>query len=256
MKRKTKDEFISDAIKIHGDKFDYSKVNYINTNTKVCVIDKIYGEFWVTPHNHLKGQCHPEERRANQKSKLVFGVGINDMDCYVRVSGKEDRCYRVWRSMLERCYSARWKRLYPTYEDCVVCEDWKTYSQFKRWFDENYIVGYDLDKDLFSKGEKIYSPEYCTFLPPQINKMLISNYRKNGRKVGVYKSSKNRYVATINTNKKLIHLGCFVNEDDAHFAYVKARREYIKSVAKEFYYSGKISRKVYEALLDFNIPEY
>jgi uncharacterized protein YycO len=34
----TKDDFIDRARQRHGDKYDYSKVNYINTNTKVCII--------------------------------------------------------------------------------------------------------------------------------------------------------------------------------------------------------------------------
>ena len=46
--------FISKANKIHGDKYDYSKVNYINTKTKINIICKIHGEFEQNPSNHLK----------------------------------------------------------------------------------------------------------------------------------------------------------------------------------------------------------
>ncbi len=45
--------FISKAIKIHGDKYDYSKVNYINAKTKINIICKVHGEFQQTPTNHL-----------------------------------------------------------------------------------------------------------------------------------------------------------------------------------------------------------
>lgn len=51
----TTEEFIKRAKKIHGDKYDYSKVNYVNRNTKVCIIDKEIGEFWQVPFCHLKG---------------------------------------------------------------------------------------------------------------------------------------------------------------------------------------------------------
>lgn len=51
----TTDDFIKKAKKIHGDKYDYSKVEYVNTNTKVCIICPEHGEFWQTPHNHLAG---------------------------------------------------------------------------------------------------------------------------------------------------------------------------------------------------------
>ena len=57
--RLTTDEFIAQAKKIHGDKYDYSKVNYNSTDTKVCIICPEHGEFWQTPHGHLQGQGCP-----------------------------------------------------------------------------------------------------------------------------------------------------------------------------------------------------
>ena len=56
MKKLTTEEFIKKARKIHGNKYDYSKVIYVNNRTKVCIICPIHGEFWQTPTNHLKGQ--------------------------------------------------------------------------------------------------------------------------------------------------------------------------------------------------------
>ena len=52
----TTKDFIERAIKVHGDKYDYSKVEYTNNKTKVCIICPIHGEFWQTPKKHLKGQ--------------------------------------------------------------------------------------------------------------------------------------------------------------------------------------------------------
>lgn len=54
MSRKlTTEEFIERARKIHGDKYDYSKVEYKDANTKVCIICPIHGEFWQIPNDHL-----------------------------------------------------------------------------------------------------------------------------------------------------------------------------------------------------------
>ena len=47
------EEFISKAKQVHGSKYDYSKVEYINNKTKVCIICPIHGEFTQTPHNHI-----------------------------------------------------------------------------------------------------------------------------------------------------------------------------------------------------------
>ena len=54
----TKEEFIKKAREKHGDKYDYSKVNYVNAKTKVCIIcnKPNHGEFWQTPNDHLKGR--------------------------------------------------------------------------------------------------------------------------------------------------------------------------------------------------------
>ena len=49
------EEFIEQAKKIHGNKYDYSKVEYLQAHSKVCIICPVHGEFWQTPNSHLKG---------------------------------------------------------------------------------------------------------------------------------------------------------------------------------------------------------
>ncbi|MDE5888940.1 MAG: DUF723 domain-containing protein, partial [Bacilli bacterium] len=49
------EEFIKKAKLVHDDKYDYSKVEYVNSQTKVCIICKEHGEFWQTPNSHLSG---------------------------------------------------------------------------------------------------------------------------------------------------------------------------------------------------------
>ena len=56
MRKSNTNEFISKAINKHGDKYDYSKVNYINSNTKISIICKEHGEFTQTPGSHLFGR--------------------------------------------------------------------------------------------------------------------------------------------------------------------------------------------------------
>lgn len=52
----TSEDFIKNANIIHENKYDYSKTNYINSYTKVCIICPIHGEFWQTPSNHIHSQ--------------------------------------------------------------------------------------------------------------------------------------------------------------------------------------------------------
>ena len=50
-----KERFIIKAKGKWENKYNYSKVNYINNSTKVCIICPEHGEFWQTPSNHLYG---------------------------------------------------------------------------------------------------------------------------------------------------------------------------------------------------------
>lgn len=68
-KKKTTEEFINDAIKIHGNNYDYSLVEYINSQTKIKIICSKHGIFEQTPNNHLNGQncfkCNGNEKKTN-----------------------------------------------------------------------------------------------------------------------------------------------------------------------------------------------
>ena len=75
MRKKTLDEFIAEARKIHGDKYDYTSVDYKNINTKVSIKCPIHGVFSQTPHNHIYlGQgcplCGTEQRSKSQIDSL------------------------------------------------------------------------------------------------------------------------------------------------------------------------------------------
>ncbi len=72
LQRKPVESFINEANKIHGGLYEYHKVDYINTNSKVCIVCPIHGDFWQTPSNHLKGQgcphCSGNAKRWDKES--------------------------------------------------------------------------------------------------------------------------------------------------------------------------------------------
>ena len=57
--RKTIEEFVEKAKKVHKNKYDYSKVEYKTAKTKVCIICPEHGEFWQTPDLHIRGASCP-----------------------------------------------------------------------------------------------------------------------------------------------------------------------------------------------------
>jgi hypothetical protein len=75
--RKTKSQFIKDAKKVYGNKYNYKLVNYINRATKVKIICPIHGIFTKTPGHHLEGGGCPKCQRIKhndliRKSRYQF----------------------------------------------------------------------------------------------------------------------------------------------------------------------------------------
>ena len=72
---KTNEEVIKEFKNVHGEKYDYSKVDHVNVNTKICIICPKHGEFWQTPHHHLRGQGCPI--CANENKRLTLEEFVN-----------------------------------------------------------------------------------------------------------------------------------------------------------------------------------
>ena len=56
----TTEQFIIKAKETHGDKYDYDKVEYIKSKSKVIINCKHHGEFQQKPNSHLRGQGCPK----------------------------------------------------------------------------------------------------------------------------------------------------------------------------------------------------
>ena len=95
---------IKKFISIHGNHYDYSKVNFIKTTEKVCIVCPFHGEFYQTPNAHLKGQgcpvCGKEKKRISKtytnkdfinKSKKIYG-DLYDYSEVNYVNSKEKVC--------------------------------------------------------------------------------------------------------------------------------------------------------------------
>ena len=77
MAKNSTEEFIAKANKVHGDRYDYSKVKQVDSKTKVCIFCKEHGEFWQRPASHLSGRGCPQCGRNSiimkrRSSKEVF----------------------------------------------------------------------------------------------------------------------------------------------------------------------------------------
>ena len=66
----SKEEFIKRASKLHNNKYNYSKSNYINTKIKIEIICPKHGSFWQEPENHMQGDGCPECGKETVVKKL------------------------------------------------------------------------------------------------------------------------------------------------------------------------------------------
>lgn len=160
--------------------------------------------------------------------------------------------------MLKRCYSIKYHEDYPTYIECEVCDDWKYYSNFKKWYNENYYECNEermhLDKDIICKGNKIYSPETCVFVPQRISSIFENKiYKKGEYPIGVsYSKTAKRFKAQCNVYNvgdkkyKNIGLGYYNTPEEAFYKYKEFKEDYIKKVAEE--YKDIIPVNLYEAM--------
>lgn len=176
----------------------------------------------------------------------------------VDLYGKETKCYRTWLEMRNRCYKESYHKKYNTYKDCEVCEEWKCFDNFKKWYDDNYyeIEGEKmcLDKDILVKGNKIYSPDTCIFVPERINLLFVKTNKLRGElPIGVrkymLKDGRTQYRACWYENNKKVQINKFKTIEDAFNCYKQGKEKHIKDVSK--YYKDKYPNfpdKLYSAM--------
>lgn len=195
--------------------------------------------------------------------KLLSGVGINDADYKVQIKEtighKEDGTqirkliwvcpyYSRWSSMINRCYSVKLQLKQPTYKGCSVIPEWHYFMTFRGWMEKQDWEGKELDKDLLVKGNKVYGPETCVFLDPEVNMFLTERENNKGEyPTGVYFNKQiKRFIAKCSnvSAKKQEYLGTFEDIEEATKVYREFKYEQACVLA-----SRQSDQRVVEALI-------
>jgi hypothetical protein len=208
---------------------------------------------------------------SNPYDKTVHGVGYLGIGKYKSrgKDGKKTKAYNTWQHMIRRCYDPYYINKNPTYKDCIVCDEWLCFQNFAEWYYNNcYEIEGEvmhLDKDILCKGNKIYSPETCIFVPHRINVLFTKSDKARGEyPIGVYYRFKRveqyeyHYLEVacnimVNGKKKNKTLKTLpLNRPFQAFTIYKEFKEnYIKQVADE--YKDLIPNKLYEALYKWEV---
>lgn len=189
---------------------------------------------------------------------LIYGVGVNDRKRPAYINGKATKEYDCWTGMLERCYADnKHMRSRPTYKKCVVSENFKFYSYFYDWCQNQKGFlnnGWQLDKDILESGNKIYSEDICVFVPSEINNfILVKTVKNKSGYTGVsYHKASGKYCVQISINNKRKHLGLFENPKDGENHYFLVKHNLSIDLAKK--YESYLDKRVFDNLLSRYLP--
>ena len=180
----------------------------------------------------------------------IYGKGI--LGEGFKQSDSQSYSFQLWKNMLKRCYSEVSFKKSPSYEQCLTSETFNHYQQFKTWCNQQLgfgNTGWELDKDILVKGNKVYSEDTCCFVPKEINLLLVKHDKGRGNySLGVdYHKSRKQFRARCSDK----HLGWFNTEIEAFNAYKTAKEDYIKSLANKW--KDQIDPRVYNALMSYRV---
>lgn len=168
----------------------------------------------------------PVNELAHQRKK-VCGIGTNDASYLTqpKIDKRKVVCpaYRAWTDMLRRAYSAKFHANHKAYSGVTVCEQWHSFSAFRKWWLDHQVDGWQLDKDLLM-GARVYSQYTCIFVPHWLNSFATDREAYRGDlPIGVcFHKMAGRFMASCRhpmTDNK-VYLGLFDNKEAAHMAWV------------------------------------
>ena len=241
----TTEEFIQKAKAIHGDKYDYSKVEYVNSKTKVRIICPIHGEFWQVPSNHLRNHGCPKCAAAHVSEQISIWTRNT---CY-----EEAKKYTSRGNFKEGCpygYSSARKHGwledytwfkparkqvsvgYWTYERCY--EEAQKYSSLKEF-------GEHANGALQYASKMSWLKDYTWFEKPfrWTKELVEKEARKYTSKYDFYNGSKNAYGAAV----KYGWLDAFdwfaeIKKPNGYWTKTKCREEALKYTTKKEFLEG------------------
>lgn len=192
--------------------------------------------------------------------RLVHGIGVNDNKHLTYIDGKLTKEYKMWSNMLFRCTEKFWIE-HPTYIGVTCSDNFKSYAFFYQWCQNqvgfrNRAVsgrGWNLDKDVLVKGNKLYSEDTCVFIPQRLNLLLTKRDASRGEfPIGVHLDEQGKFRSQCSKGTgKTKNLGGFDTAQEAFEAYKTFKELLIKEVANE--YKGLLDSRVYAALMVYEV---
>lgn len=142
--------FIQKSKEKFGDKFDYSRVKYINYKTPVILICPKHGEFSIIPKTHLNSPTGCQECSKYVVRKKKYLIAGQDR--------KTMREYKIWKGIRTRVNNPNTDdRAFYVEKGIKMCKEWDSFEQFYKDMGK-CPDGYSIDR-IDNNGD--YCPENC-----------------------------------------------------------------------------------------------
>lgn len=171
----TQEEIIKRGIEIHGDKYGYDKVKYVNINTKINILCKKHNEYFLqSPNNHLRGDGCPKcglEKMVNQKRlkdievlnkiKEIHGDRYEYPDFIYKNNSTKFRIVCSFHGEFFKSYDKHINRK----QGCPKCVEEKKFKPLKKSGDVNILLSrytplHEKQTFFISKCEKVHNNKY------------------------------------------------------------------------------------------------
>ena len=156
--------------------------------------------------------------------------------------------YRLWRKMMDRCYLEGYCT--SSYGKVTVSKEWLNCSNFIRWCADNYVEGWELDKDVYQVGvvNKVYSKETCIFLPKEINSMLTTRDTPNKYGSRGVKVSGSKFIGRFK-RKGVEFSKTFDSMGEAQDYYINNRIDILTELA--YKYKSEVNEVTFDNLVNY-----
>lgn len=217
-RRKTKEEFIEDSRRVHGDKYDYSQVDYISGHVNIIILCPEHNIFTQTPANHLSGKGCPScgKIKSNLGKKLAHknkrNWNFEQPEDHKLIPLTQGKFAMVDNDDFDRVKDINW-----TYSQGYALNNkLGSMHRYIMGHPDGYLIDHKNHNTLDNRKTNI---RYATKQQNQMNQRIQKKLKTSMYKGVSWDNEKEKWVSVIKKNYKGVHLGRYEKEEEAAKAY-------------------------------------